>query len=278
MKSNPFKDFFTKNRESHFNLEKYTHIYTRLIKTATFQDPLFGATLLYYFLSQANFSLENCLRGLMIYPIESLFIYVGFKLNSQYDQFNKTFNNNNNSENTIEVVNNNKKMSLIYLLTILWSNLILKADLLFIKRNALALTQTPNDHKQLIDLLNVSKLLLKLLAQKFSTQWRSICEFIELIVILYERLSFFNAATKDENQARIDEELASATQTLTSIVEEWLTKEFVESLLVNNGMTRRRQEDISKRKDWIDKYNNWKPQSPSRVLNLLFGILLRLNW
>jgi hypothetical protein len=108
MKSNPFKDFCTKSREASFNLEKYTHIYTRLIKTATFQDPLFGATLLYYFLSQSNFSLENCLRGLMIYPIESLFIYVGFKLNSQYNQFNKTFNNNNN-ENTIEVVNNNTK-------------------------------------------------------------------------------------------------------------------------------------------------------------------------
>lgn len=113
--------------------------------------------------------------------------------------------------------------------------------------------------------------LFKQLTSKFSSEWGLICDVIKLFSILHERLLHFNTTDFVMNGGA--EEISKR---FLQAVRDWMRIEFIESLMINNGLTLRKKCDYDDRNRAIESYINFKPIPNPAVarLNMRVGILI----
>ena len=127
----------------------------------------------------------------------------------------------------------------------------LKADLHNLKKICLESHADSSTPQKLLETLESIQSLIQFLANRFSSEWETICDFIDLYIVIHERLEHFSLSKQLLNDNMDD----ASSKNLVRIVGDWMKNEFIESLLINNGVESRSAKSERDREDAIQTYH-----------------------
>jgi hypothetical protein len=154
--------------------------------------------------------------------------------------------------------------------------LYLKADLHNLKKICLESQVESSSPPKLLEILEAILSLIQILANRFSSEWETICDFIDLYIVIHERLELFSLSKQLLNENLDD----VSSKNLVRVVGEWIKNEFIESLLINNGIESRSVKSERDREDAIQSYlkgpaaSRMKPHMDYPVIFNSFSLLI----